>query len=355
MAIERVESHVVKAEALEMLGLDASLDVMSREGLAASLRRAASFMCPTSRGALTRAVVEVLSGLPGFGEEMEGEIEDLVEGLLSYGDLLELPLDDAGRNRRHIFLGAPAWVARGPSSALLIGVRPEGAPLVSDELVPAVEYKDHARFIRTKDSRHIRELLDPEGLIELHPNQWANAPRRVSPEEVVTFYANRLQAAGPSGEIDGVRVLDPASRVTYYKGRWRVLKARDGGRFVARRPQAFGADLWCFAEVVGGAVVKLIDLPLQSPLALGADEAWRLQAALDSIATRPQQVRIRTGSSSPIIDFLSPVPSWMRRRLDVVGTPLHGASGALFSYLVPPNELGEEVRYLKEMMWLTAS
>jgi hypothetical protein len=104
---------------------------------------------------------------------------------------------------------------------------------------------------------------------------------------------------------------------------------------------------------VAGTVVKLIDLPLQSSLALGADEAWRLQAALDSIATRPQQVRIRTGSSSPIIDFFSPVPSW--RRLDVVGTALSGASGALFSYLVPPNELGEEVRYLKEMMWLAAS
>lgn len=355
MAIERVGTDTVKTEAVEVLGLDASLDVMSREGLAGSIRRAASFMCPTSRSALARAVVEVLSGLSGFGEETQREIEDLVERLLSYGDLLELPMDDAGRNRRHIFLGPPAWVARGPRSALLIGVRPDGAPLVSDQLATTIQYKDYARFIRTTEDREIRELLEPEGLIELHQNQWANAPRRSSPEQVAAFYVNRLQAAGPSGEIDGARVLDPESKVTYYKGRWRALKARDNGRFVARRPQAFGADLWCFAEVASGAVIRLIDLPLQSPLALGADEAWRLQAALDSIAGRPQQVRLRTGGSSPIIDFFSPVPSWMQRRLDVVGTSLPGASGALFSYLVPQNDLAEEVRYLKEMMWLLPS
>jgi hypothetical protein len=355
MAIKPVSSAAVKAAAVETLGLNASLDVMSREGLAVSLRRAASFLCPTSRSALTRAVVEVLSGLPGFGDLTEAEVEDLVEALVSYGDLLELPLDDAGRKRRQIFLGAPAWVQRGPNSALLIGVRPEGAPLVGDEIEAAIEYKGHARFVRSTDSRQIKELLEPEGLIELQPNQWAKAPRRYPPAEVVVFYVTRLKATGPSGDIDGVRVLDPESRVTYYRGRWRVLKARDGGRFVARRPQAFGADLWCFAEVASGAVVKLIDLPLQSPLALGADEAWRLQAALDSVAGRPQQVRIRSGGSSSIIDFFSPVPSWMRRRLDIVGTPLPGGSGALFSYLVPQNELGEEVRYLKEMMWLTAS
>src|SRR5438045_3416298 len=118
MAIESVSSAAVKAAALETLRLNASLDIMSSEGLAASVRRAASFLCPTSRSSLTRAVVEVLSGLPGFRDETEAEIGDLVEALVSYGDLVELPLDDAGRTRRHIFLGAPAWVQRGPTSAL---------------------------------------------------------------------------------------------------------------------------------------------------------------------------------------------------------------------------------------------
>jgi hypothetical protein len=355
MGVERLEPIAVAGEAVASLSLNsAEVNLASPEALAAALRRAASFLCPTTPRALVRAVTEVLAGLPGFADDSESQVEALVQSLVSYGDLLELPVDDGERRRRHVFLGPPAYVRRATNAALLIGVRPEGAPLVGDELLGMIDHEGHARFIRSTSDAPIGDLLDSEGLIELHADQWLNAPRHSTPEELIAFYLSRLEAAGPSGDIEGVRVIDPTSRVTYYRGRWRMLKVRDAGLFVARRPQAFGADLWCFAEVLAGEVTSLIDLPLLSPLAPGADEAWRLQAALDAVAGRPQRVRVRVGAPPSLIDLFSPVPSWIQRRLDVVGTPVLGARGALLSYSLPSEDVAEEVRFLQAMMWLSA-
>jgi hypothetical protein len=320
--------------------------------LAASLRRAASFLCPTTPGALIRAVKDCLRGLPEFTEEIETEIAGLVDSLVAYGDLLELPVDDDTRIRRQLFLGPPAYVPRSSHLALLVGIRPEGAPLLSDDLLGDIECPGYSRFIRSKGDRTIPDALALEGLIELQPDQWLQAPRQTAAEELVAFYSERLDVAGPSGDIAGAQLIDPNSRVTYYRGRWRVLKPRDLGRFVARRPQAFGADLWCFAEVADGMVSKLIDLPLQNPFAPGADEAWRLQAALDAIAAHPQQIRIRGDTEISLLDFFAPLPSWIRRRLDIVGESAPRGPSALFSYAVPQEESAEEIAYLTDMMWL---
>jgi hypothetical protein len=354
LGLERIDPIRVSRESVQALALTPP-DVLltSPTAMAASLRRAASFLCPTTPGALIRAAKDCLRGLREFTEEIETEIAGLVDSLVSYGDLLELPVDDGTRLRRQLFLGPPAYVLRSSHLALLLGIRPEGAPLLGDDLLGDIEYGGHARFIRSRDSRAIADLLSLDGLIELQPDQWLQAPRQGSPHEVVAFYSDRLEATGPSGEIEGLQVIDPDSRVTYYRGRWRILKPRDSGRFIARRPQAFGADLWCFANVAAGSVTKLIDLPLQNLLAPGADEAWRLQAAQDAIAGRPQQLRVRRNGVTSILDFFAPVPSWARRRLDVIGESTRRGAGALFSYAVPQEEVAEEISYLNEMMWLS--
>ena len=355
MGIERLEPREVAVETVETLGLAVSeLELMSPEGLAASLRRAASFLCPATPGSLRRAVAEALAGLPGFDDESPGDMDELIHSLIAYGDLLELPHEDDAGKRRLLFLGSPGYVRRrGTNTCLLVGIRPEGAPLISGELLETIVYEGHVRLIRSTDSRPVNELLDAEGLAELLPAQWLRAPREASAEDVLAFYVDRLDAAGSPGDVE-LRVIDPAARVTYYKGRWRPLQNRDAGRFVARRPQAFGADLWCFAEVSSGAVTKLIDLPLQSNHAPAADEAWRLQAAIDALAKQPQRVRVRDAADATmaVLDLFSPLPSWTQRRLDVVGTPLPGAGGALFSYRLLETEVEEELRFLGDMMWL---
>jgi len=310
-------------------------------------------MCPTSHGSLVRAVTEAVSPLSGgLPDKDRAQIEAVVESVVACGDLLELPIDEAGVRRRALFLGPPAFVRCG-TGYLLLGVRPEGAPIVSDQLAGEVEHRGHSRLIRSQDPA-VRDFLASEGLIELQAEHWLHAPRVSSPRKLADYYFERLSAAGKASGIEGLRILDPLSDVRFYRGRWRELEKRDEGRFVARRPQAFGAALWCCTEIVGGEVAGLIDLPIQSPLARGCDEAWRLQAALDLLSERPQHVRVQRMPVTPevaVLDLFSPLPSWAQRRLDVIATPVTHSRGALFSYQLLADDIEEEVRFLKAMMW----
>jgi hypothetical protein len=353
--IARLDRTRVSAEAVAALGLDAtSLDVTSLEVLSESLRRAASFMCPTTPRRLVDVVSDVLHGLHDDDEAVRDQLETLLDAMIGYGDLLDLPFNEGSVTRRQVFLGPPAYVRRASDAFLLSGVRADGAPLIGDELLESVEYENHVRFIRSPLGESIDELLTSNGLTELKPEQWLQTPRRCSPEDLVSSCVAHLEAAGPAGEIDGIRVIDSSTRVSYYQGRWRSLKAIDNGYFVARRPQAFGADCWCFTRIGSGQLTQLIDLPVQAPLAPGADEGWRLQAALDSLAGHPQYIRTQPAARSgwSVVDFFSPIPSWAQRRLDVIGTPLLKSSGALFSYRLPDDEVEEELRFLEQMLWV---
>jgi len=353
MGIEVLTAQDLTAHAVQVLGLDAgAIDLLSVEAMAASLRRAASFLCPTTPGILIRTVDEALVRLPGYSDDTWSQIESVLDSLLSYGDLLELPFDDEGVARRRLFLGVPAFVRRASGTCLLIGIRPEGAPLVRDDLLARIEYDAHVRLIRSTSST-VAELLIADRLTELQPEQWFGAPRVALPEEVVAPYAARLDVARASGDFEGLRMIDPTAPVTYYRGRWRSPRPSDSGRFVARRPQAFGTDLWCFAEIAGGQATRLIDLPIVSMLAPAADEAWRLQAAIDVLEGHQQRLAVHANPRShlSIVDLFSPMPSWIQRRLDVVGTPLLRSRGALFCYSLPNLELHEELEFLRIMMW----
>lgn len=354
MGVARLTPEQASESALRALGLsDAGIDLFSTESLAASLRRAASFLCPATPGGIIRSVLEVLEGLPGYSDETKVQLEALLETLVGYGDLLELPAEDPDSIGLRIYLGPPSFVRRTSGSCLLIGVRPDGAQLVGDELAALIEYEGHARTVPSSDV--LDEAIAASGLTQLSSEQWLQAPRPATASELIGEYESRLRVAGPSGDIADPRILDPSTPVTYYRGRWRSPKPTDARTFVARRPQAFGADLWCFAEVAGGHITQLIDLPVFGPLIPGADEAWRLQAAIDAASGRPQQVRVQIGPTTTRLDFFSPLPSWAQRRLDVVGIPLLRERGSLFSYSLPTIEVEEELRFLADMLWTSAT
>lgn len=355
VAVERLEPDELVSVSVEVLGLDPdAVDLVSTEALAASVRRAASFMCPTTPGALARGVVNALAWLPGFSEDVRLATHDTVQALVSYGDLLELPLDDSSGKRRHVFLGPPSYVLR-ENGCLLVGIRPDGEALVSEELLEDVEAEGHTRILGSEDPEALADSLRAEGLNELSSENWTRPPRSAEAREIIEAYTARLRAAGPAGEIEGLSLIDPAARPDYYRGRWRPVAPNDEGDFVARRPQAFGADLWCFAEVQGGEATKLVDLPVESPLAPGSDEAWRLQAALDAERGHPQRLSVRPGphEASAIMDVYAPLPSWARRRLDLFSTPVERGRGALFSYCISRGHLADEVEFLGRMMWLS--
>jgi len=134
MGLTRVTPEQVNSVAVAALDLDDdAVDLFSAEALAASLRRAASFLCPTTPAALVRAVEDAVARLPGVPADLREQLETLLGALISYGDLLELQLDADVRTRRHLFLGPPAFVQRASGACLLIGIRPDGAPLLSDD------------------------------------------------------------------------------------------------------------------------------------------------------------------------------------------------------------------------------
>jgi hypothetical protein len=74
----------------------------------------------------------------------------------------------------------------------------------------------------------------------------------------VRFYDSLLDTAGPAGTLAEFTLLDTERSPAYYPGRW-VMPKRQSGRFVGRRPQAYGADLWCYMEVADGTVKRLLN------------------------------------------------------------------------------------------------
>jgi hypothetical protein len=357
MDIRQVSPQQAAALAVQALGLgSARVDLFEPEALAESLRRAASFLCPAPRRVIIKAVCDVLVGLPGWDHQTKPALQEMLAALIGYGDLLELPSTAVGPAGRQVFLGPPSFVPRASGACLVMGVRPDGAALVTGELARSIAYESHVRIIGPTRREAIASQLSAEGLSELTADQWLQPPPASPPEQVVDSYKRRLGAARPAGEIAGFQLIDPSSPVTHYKGRWRNPASSDNGCYVGRRQQGFGADLWCFAAVSAGTPMRLVDLPVGVSTVPGADEAWRLQAALDAATGRPQQFRIKAGSrpDTLVFDFFSPLPSWAQRRLDAIGTPLIRRRGALFSYSVPQADAAEERLFLTRRLWMSA-
>jgi hypothetical protein len=263
--------------------------------------------------------------------------------------------DDVERARTKLYLAPPSFVRRKSGSFLVFGIRPEASPLVGEELMPLVQSERHVRSIPATANTDVRALLTEYGLHELPENTWLNAPRPASAEDIRKRFDSLLSQAGPSGSIEGLSILDPSKPVQFYNGRWRNLRAGDSGNFVARRPQAYGAHIWCYAKVSAGSLTNAIDLPTEADgLSRGSDIAWYLQAAIDATALHPQVLKLRrsSGRARATLELFSPPPSWLQRRWDALGTPV-SARGALMAYGFDEREVFEEADYALRMLWLT--
>jgi len=349
----------VVAAAVDSLGFESSeVDLEAPEVLAEVTRRAASFDCPTTPIGLERRVHDVLFGLGSYRRLDTGEsvVREMIESLVGYGDLVEAPIDDerTGTSHRVLFLAQPSYVVLSATTCVLLGVRANGLPIGDASIRERVMHRNHSRHVRLQPGEGPEEVLGGMGLRELSSEQWLKHPPTAAPDSVVKEYATRLAAAGPSGSVGPIKILDPTSPVTFYPGRWHAARARDTGKYVGRRLAEFGADQWCYCEVADGEVTSLIDLPAIDRLARGCDEAWRLQAALDVLAGTPQVVTVRHDSrrQEAIIRFKSPIPAWDQRRLDAVGEPLGHQTGCLFAYRVPEELLDAELAFLQRSTWL---
>jgi hypothetical protein len=317
--------------------------------LAESLRRAASLLCPTTPSDLVASVTRVLQPL-GDGEgNLKNEVTETLDALVGAGDLVEAIDEADGTRRRVVFLGSPRYVRRASGDVVLLGVRPDATPLVGDELAARIDHVGHLR--RVSATSDLDPLLADYGLREIRADRWLRSADPIEAEEFVRFFDDRLVGQAPSGQIPDLRVLDPTRPVAFYRGRWRPVAAGDTGRFVARRSQGYGADLWCYVEIRDGEPVRMIDLPLMSR-DRGCDEAWRLQAALDAQRNEPQQVLVRgTGAGSITLGLQAPPPRWLQRRWDLFGRPCR-AKGALFAYDFTSADAREELGFVIARLWL---
>lgn len=354
MAISLLDLGSARCACVEGLALPSGVfDIDAAETLAAALRRAASFLCPTTAPRIVQVVSTALEDLVIGSQELRERLADLLQALIGYGDFLELPENEEVGAGPRLFLGPPGFVRRQSGACLLIGVRPEAEPLVGEEVLPLVQYRWHVRSIAPDGGQDIAALLIDHGLRETPSEYWLHHPRVESPEKALRDLTARLTAAGASGSIEGLRVLDPNTSPAYYRSRWRKPTPKDNGSFVARRPQAFGAELWCYAELSAGLTTRLLDLPVAGGVSRGCDEAWRLQAAIDAVAGHPGHIRLRQSASVgyDILDLFSPPPSWMQRRWDAIGAPVPTA-GSLLSYEFKRTEVSEELRFAEETLWL---
>lgn len=349
----------VHAASVEALGLDREvLDLESPEALAALVRRAASFAAPCSPRALRGAVVRALDGLTatasGTREELRDSIDETIESLTSYGDLLELPADDFNESTlaRALYLAPPTYV-RVDEVLFLLGGALDGADAVPSDLRAAVECRSHTRRLRSGDVADATKRLRALGWIELRREFWLPAPIHVEPEQLVARANDVLSAKPAVGEVLGLTVLDTRTPTTYYPGRW-ADPTRKSGRFIARRAQRYGADLWSYVELMNGAITHLVDLPIGIRSEMRpCDAAWHLQMAIDTLAGRPQLYRHRPSPPSGLVlvDFFSPVPLWARRSWDVLGEEI-ARSGSLFAYSFPVDVFADVEGTLHSALWL---
>lgn len=349
--MRRLTSSEVHANKVAELGLDETvLDLTAVESIAAALRRAAHFLCPCPSTTLVRAVSEPLRGLVEDLEGMRDKIRETLEAMVALGDFLEhRDIESDATSRAAVLLyAAPAgFVSRESGAMILLGI----STLALDSLGDRIEYESHLRRLGPSLGEDLGAVLEQLGFSEVPSDQWLRAPRREAPTQHLAYMDRLLDAAQPSGEVAGLSVLDSNRPVRFYRGRW-TSAGTLSGRFVARRSQAYGGDLWCYVEMSNGRPERLVDLPLADSRWRGCDEAWRLQMAIDASRGSAQTFSISLGPrNSYVMQFFSPLPMWAQRRLDSIG---HRVSrpGSLFAYRMAEDEVAEEVRFAKEALWL---
>lgn len=291
---------------------------------------------------------------PDVRDELRALIDEKVEALTSYGDLLELPASEPNDDSavRILYFAPPTYVCIGETLFLLGGALDGGDPIPFD-LRGAVEYRSNTRRICAGDTVEVAKRLRAIGWVEFSHELWLPAPATETPQRLVSRANEALATKPTSGVVPGLTVLDTNAPTSYYRGRWSEPMHKSG-RFVARREQRYGADLWSYVELSGGTVTHLVDLPLGVQAEVrSCDAAWHLQMAIDALAGHAQLYRLRSAppAGSVLVDFFSPVPLWARRRWDVLGEEIP-RRGSLFSYRFPADVYGDVERTLHANLWL---
>ena len=334
------------------LALDGA--AISHETIAAqAMRRAVSALAPCSRAEALTFVCQPLADVIAKDRDW---YEAILDALIAYGDILEVtPQDsDAWRTGRLVLRPAPpSFVQRSNGDLIILGVAGDQPSALLGDLADHLEHQGTLRSLRQPVAGPVIERLKALGLIELPEAAWLRAPKTTSAES----YSDASRAVVSSAPLstaplEGLTLIDPASAVTFYAGRWRPPTSGDTGIFVARREQLFGLRPWCLVELERGEPRRLHDLVAPDGPERPCDLAWRIQAAFDAASGRPQRVRVRRTPTTAEFEFFSPLPAFIERRLALKGEKTM-RSGCLFAYTMQPAAADHELACLSDKMWLT--
>ena len=352
--IARISPTDLLAGCRQTLGIRDDRDAGLNDAMLAALgRRSAGIHCPCSRATLRASLIECTYGLPADHESLPEAVDDAIEALIVGGDLLELNdvvIDDSDIRQTWIFAAPPSFVVRRSGSIFLFGIVPDQETFLSSTLAARVLHRGFTRRLEPQPAEDMPDQLRELGLQQLSDRTWLKSPRPEDPADMLARHQRYLADQSPVSGIHGLKILDSARPVNHYRGRW-VEPTDQDGTFVARRPQEFGAPIWCFVELRNGEPVRLLDLPLMRTRWRGCDSAWHLQAAIDHCRGVPQRYRRRTEGDAVRFDFFSPLPQWSERRLMILGRPVP-RDRCLVSYVVPASESDAEDAFLQRTLWL---
>ncbi|MER2605001.1 MAG: hypothetical protein ABTQ29_04150 [Siculibacillus sp.] len=325
----------------------------SSEAIAAQvLRRAVSALAPCSRAEALRFARQPLAGLLSIPEE---RYEELLDGLIAYGDILEVkPQEiDHWRTEKLVLRPAPpSYVRRTNGDLIVLGVAGDLPTALLGELSEKLVYRGTLRTLPHPLPTGTTDLLKALGLIELPESAWLRSPVTVSAKDHSDrIRGELLRTEVATAPLEGLSILDPVAPVNFYSGRWRPPTASDSGVYVARRQQLFGLRPWCLVELDMGQPRRLQDLVATDDRERPCDLAWRIQAAFDASAGRPQLFRLARTGDVVALEFFSPLPAFAERRLAIKGEK-STRGGCLFAYSLPLTSAPEELGALSEKLWL---
>lgn len=353
--IEEITRDEVLVGCREMLGLSDVDNVVADDDLLTALvRRSAGIHCPCSRTVLRSSVVDALQHLCDSDEDLPDRIEAIIEGLIVVGDLLELhdvSIVDPDVRGTWVFAAPPSYVKRESGEIFVIGIVPDQDAFLPESLASRISMRGVTRLISPEANEDLVVKLDDQGLQRLSEKTWFRSPKVEPFDRLLNRYKRRLAERLPAGTVTEMEILNGEQPVTYYRGRWSACAGMTG-IFVGRRPQEFGAPIWCLVELAAGNVNRFLDLPASKSRWRGCDEAWHLQMAIDARRGQPQRYRIQLCGDEWRFDFFSPLPTWSERRFIMFGRTVPREK-CLMSYVLPDGAAGIEEKFLRECLWLS--
>lgn len=340
---------------LELLAADLRVDPangLSAELVAAVMRRLASSMCPCSSQALVATTTRSLSYFTDDEEALSNLSGDIVEDLVTSGDLVELAhvtLAGAEDKPTWLFHAPPSFVSRG-KRIYLFGIAPDDAPILPQALGANIRREGAARYI-DNEAGDVTAALEALGVRKVSADRWLNDGKAQSAKDHIGWLRKRLQDDGVAGPLHAMVVLRHRSASPgSYAGRW-TKECDASGLHIARVERPHGSPLWYLADLASGRCTRCLLLPVRQTTARACDQAWQAQLAIDAEEGYPSTYRTVASQNGHLLNFDFPLPLTARRRLWYLGG-IGKRGDNPYTFWIPDAELATESAYLEQHLWM---